>query len=121
MSSRFDLVTLDGDTSVLADFWSAALDLIELENEDAGRWIVLGTSTGERRLGLQSGVGHQGSMHLDLVCDGDEFAAEVDRLLSLGAHLVRPIRNEPYGSIVNLTDPLGNPFDLCHYRSPRTG
>ncbi len=33
----------------------------------------------------------------------------------LGARLVAPPRREPYGSIANLCDPDGNPFDLCAY------
>ena len=44
-----------------------------------------------------------------------EFDAELERLVGLGATLVEPPRREPYGSIANLADPDGNPFDLCAY------
>lgn len=116
VGTRFDLVTLDGDTTVLATFWSAALDLVELEQEDHGRWIVLGTRDGLRRIGLQTGPTRPGSMHLDLSVSPAEFTSEIDRLTGLGATVVRPTRDEPYGSIANLADPAGNPFDLCAYR-----
>ena len=114
--SRFDLVTIDTPgTDRLAAFYSAALGLMEVEREDGDRWVVLADPTGERRLGFQRGVHRPGGIHLDLACDPTVFAAEVERLVALGASLVRPVRVEPYGSIANLADPDGNPFDLCAY------
>ena len=116
MTARFDLVTLDSPApDDLARFWAAALDLVEVEREDGDRWIVLG-DTGARRIGIQRGTTTVGSVHLDLVCATDEFDAETARLLDLGALALDGPRHEPYGSIVNLTDPDGNPFDLCAYR-----
>lgn len=118
MTSRFDLVTIDTpDTSRLARFWSAALNLTELEREDIDRWVVLGTVDGQRRLGLQRGVSRPGGVHLDLACDVAEFEPEVERLAGLGAVLVRPVRHEPYGSIANMADPDGNLFDVCAYHA----
>jgi predicted enzyme related to lactoylglutathione lyase len=55
-------------------------------------------------------------MHLDLACLTDDFDTERARLVGLGARLLAPPRIEPYGSIANLADPDGNPFDLCAYR-----
>jgi predicted enzyme related to lactoylglutathione lyase len=55
-------------------------------------------------------------MHLDLVCEPADFDSEVERLVGLGARLAAPPRREAYGSIANLADPDGNPFDLCAYR-----
>jgi predicted enzyme related to lactoylglutathione lyase len=115
MASRFDLVTLDGDTSVLEAFWSAALGLVELEREDVDRWVVLGDADGTRRLGLQRGSYRAGSVHLDLACELDEFDAEVERLVALGATIERAVRREDYGAIINMADPEGNLFDLCAY------
>ena len=116
MTARFDLVTIDSpDTDALAAFWSAALDLHEVEREDANRWIVLADADGARRLGIQRGATRPGSVHLDLSCRPDEFDAELDRLIELGAAQLHEPRREPYGSIVNLADPDGNPFDLCAY------
>ncbi len=116
MATRFDLVTIDSpDTDVLAAFWSAALDLHEVEREDGNRWIVLADGDGTRRLGLQRGVTRPGSIHLDLSCAPGDFDAELARLVELGATQLLKPRREPYGSIVNLADPDGNPFDLCAY------
>lgn len=89
--------------------------MVETEREDGDRWIVLSTSDGVRRLGIQRGATAPGSAHLDLACRGVEFDAELQRLNDLGARLESPPRHEPYGSIANLSDPDGNPFDLCAY------
>ncbi|HUS41618.1 MAG TPA: VOC family protein [Ilumatobacteraceae bacterium] len=116
MAARFDLVTLDSPaTDALAAFWARALDLHEVEREDGDRWIVLADGAGVRRLGVQSGMTRAGSVHLDLVCERDRFDTEVARLVGLGASVVSAARLEPYGAIVNLVDPDGNPFDLCAY------
>ena len=117
MTARFDLVTIDSpDTEATARFWSHAADLHEVEREDVDRWIVLADATGLRRLGIQRGIARSGSVHLDLSCEPDVFDDEVARLTGLGAQLLGEPRREPYGSIANLSDPDGNPFDLCAYR-----
>lgn len=119
MPAAFDLVTIDSpQPAALAAFWSAALRLVESEHEDDGRWIVLSTPGGERRLGLQRGASRvDGGMHLDLRCTVDEFDGELRRLLDCGAVALRPSRCEVYGQIANLADPDGNPFDLCAYEA----
>ena len=117
-ASRFDLVTLDtAHTELLAKFWAAVLDLIELGREDGDRWIVLGERGGLRRLGFQRAAGacDASRLHLDLTCDQQDFDGEVARLVALGATLLSPARTESYGSIANLVDPDGNLFDLCAY------
>ncbi len=119
MTTRFDLVTLDApDTNAAAAFWSAAASLPEVEREDVDRWIVLADDDGRRRLGIQRGLTRAGSVHLDLACAPADFDSEIERLVALGARLVAPPRREPYGSIANLADPDGNPFDLCAYAAP---
>ena len=117
MATRFDLVTIDSpDTDALAAFWSAALDLHEVEREDGNRWIVLADGDGTRRLGIQRGVDPSG---LDppgpVVCARRLRRRNSARLVALGATQLAELRREPYGSIVNLADPDGNPFDLCAY------
>ena len=115
-ATRFDLVTLDSQaTDDLAQFWSSAADLHEVEREDVDRWIVLADRAGMRRIGIQRGVARVGSIHLDLACPPDLFDAELHRLVALGALLLAEPRREPYGSIANLSDPDGSPFDLCAY------
>ncbi len=117
MPASFDLVTLDSPSpDGAAAFWCAALSLTETEREDEDRWIVLSDRDGVRRLGLQRGNTRPGTVHLDLACAVGEFDSEHARLVGLGAIELRPPRHEPYGSIVNLTDPDGNAFDLCAYR-----
>ncbi len=116
MPARFDLVTLDSPaTDACAAFWSSVLDLHEVEREDIDRWIVLADVDGVRRLGVQRGATRPGSVHLDLACALDEFDGELTRLVDLGATQLHDPRREPYGSIANLADPDGNPFDLCAY------
>jgi predicted enzyme related to lactoylglutathione lyase len=112
----FDLVTIDSpDTDRLAGFWSAVLDLQEVEREDGDRWIVLADRSGVRQIGIQRGTVRPGSIHLDLACAPEDFDSEVDRLLALGASAVAEPRVETYGAIANLADPDGNLFDLCAY------
>ena len=120
-------MTIDAVNAVeLAGFWGRALGLSVVENEDEGRWIVLGSAGHPRVIGFQriAGIsrsaaaweGHaKARMHLDLVCDVAVFADEVQRLIDLGAARLRPDRVESYGSIAALADPEGNVFDLCAY------
>ncbi len=130
MTTQFDVVTVDAvNADALARFWAAALGLCELQREDeggAGRWIVLGDAQRSRRLGVQRIVGlttadpqtsgsAKARWHLDLACALEEIEAECDRLMNLGATLVRPVRYESYGAIAALADPEGNLFDLCAY------
>lgn len=115
-ATRFDLVTIDTpNTDRLADFWAAAMDLVETEREDGDRWVVLSGRDGSRRLGFQRGTHRPGGTHLDLVCSLDDFEREADRLRGLGAKDTRPPRSESYGRIANFVDPDGNAFDLCAY------
>lgn len=115
MPTHFDLVTIDSpNTNRLAAFWSAVVDLVEVEREDGDRWILLADRQGTRRLGFQRGIHRPGGTHLDLTCGLDEFDAELSRLVDLGS-AVLDIRTEPYGRIANLADPDGNVFDLCAY------
>ncbi len=117
MPASFDLVTFDSPTpDDLAAFWTSVLDMVESEREDGDRWIVLSTSDGTRRIGIQRGRSVVGSTHLDLACRPDEFDDELARLAACGAVVRSPPRHEPYGSIANLADPDGNLFDLCAYR-----
>ena len=68
MSTQFDLVTIDTpDVDRLADFWTAALDLVEVEREDVDRWVGLADRAGVRRIGLQRGPHRPGGTHLDPV------------------------------------------------------
>lgn len=129
MSVRFDLATIDAaDSKLLVSFWSNALELVVTEDEDDGRWTVLGDATAPRQLGIQrisdlaaavpSWTGAaKPRVHLDLACSPAEVIEQVERLISLGATRLRDDRNEAYGFIATLADPEGNVFDLCAYKS----
>jgi predicted enzyme related to lactoylglutathione lyase len=126
-SLAFDLVTIDAvDSVVLAKFWAVVLNLEVTESEDDGRWIVLGSPSNPRILGIQRIPGlvfaeariegeSKVRIHLDLRCDQESFDAEVDRVVGLGAHELRPRRRESYGYIATLADVEGNVFDVCAY------
>ncbi len=127
MPSTFDLVTIDAmDSERMARFWASALSLVQVQSEDAGRWIVLADATGRRRIGVQR-IAEMGAasprwdgtdkprLHLDLVCEPHEFDTEVARLFQLGASPLRPLRHEDYGAIATMADVEGNVFDLCAY------
>jgi hypothetical protein len=131
-ATSLDVTTIDAvDSERLALFWAAALNLVECEREDDGRWIVLGIAVGPelvRQLGVQRIAGLRQSpahangpgksrLHLDLRCRPDMFADEVHRLCLLGATQLGPPRTESYGQIANLSDPEGNIFDLCAYKA----
>ena len=116
MTTAFDLVTFDSpDPDHASRFWCSALDLHVTEREDDGRWVVLSDAAHTRRIGLQRGRVVPGSVHLDLVCEIEEFHAEHHRLVALGAVEMSAPRHLDYGWIVNLSDPDGNRFDLCAY------
>jgi predicted enzyme related to lactoylglutathione lyase len=124
---QFDLVTIDAvDSIVLAQFWAAALGLQITETEDNARWIVLGSERNPRVIGIQRIQGlafteariegvSKARIHLDLRCDQATFDVEVDRIVALGAHELRPRRKESYGYIATLADVEGNVFDVCAY------
>jgi hypothetical protein len=123
----FDLTTVDAvDSVALAAFWAAALHLEVTETEDSNRWIVLGSGSRPRILGIQRIVNlamasaeiegtSKARIHLDLRCSIAAFDSEVDRLVALGARELRPRRREYYGHIATMADVEGNVFDVCAY------
>jgi catechol 2,3-dioxygenase-like lactoylglutathione lyase family enzyme len=98
------------DIEAMTEFWTQALQLTPSSREPDDDFRVL---RGERvNLSLQladTPVTARDQMHLDLY--SDEPAAEVERLLGLGAGYVRE-HVEPGDSYV-LVDPEGNEFCVC--------
>jgi hypothetical protein len=129
---EFDLTTIDAVDSVgLAAFWAAALRLEVTETEDSNRWIVLGSNSRPRVLGIQRIENlalataeiegkSKARIHIDLRCSVEAFDAEVIRLAGLGAHELRPRRREYYGYIATMADVEGNVFDVCAYPDSAT-
>jgi hypothetical protein len=116
MPSRLVAIVIDSvDPRPVADFWCAVLDWKVIEETEEGisiappdrAWPVIDvvvvpedeTKTIKNRL------------HLDLRADGVSTAAELDRLLELGARRV-DVGQGPDVSWVVLADPQGNEFCL---------
>jgi predicted enzyme related to lactoylglutathione lyase len=99
------------DLDTMSAFWAAALGLTPGPITEEGRFQVLG---GERvNLSLQvarTPVTSRDQMHLDLYTDTQ--ADEVERLVSLGASVVRH-NADPEDDYVVMTDPEGNEFCVC--------
>ena len=91
------------------DFWTAALDY-RLREAPSHDWATLIPRSGEgAQLALMlvdSDKAHR--HHLDLTAE--DQAAEVDRLLALGASRFADWDYEPDADYVVLTDTEGNPF-----------
>ncbi|MFF2020486.1 VOC family protein [Streptomyces sp. NPDC058171] len=97
-----------------AAFWTQALGYVPRE-EMTDDWVVLVPADGN---GAQLSLGRSRTpvqthprVHLDLYAqDAADQAAEVDRLLSLGAHRVDWDAYPPDPDFVVLADPDGNRF-----------
>lgn len=98
---------------VIADFWCAVLGWEVVYEEHGilsvgrpdGTWPVIDV------LPVQSPKQAQNRLHLDLRADGISTAAELERLLALGARRV-DVGQGPDVSWVVLCDPEGNEFCL---------
>jgi predicted enzyme related to lactoylglutathione lyase len=98
------------DLEAMTAFWTAALGL-SAESADPEFRVIRG---GRANLSLQRArtpVTARDQMHLDLY--SDDVAAEVERLVGLGAAWVRESREDPDDQYVVLRDPEGNEFCVC--------
>ena len=99
------------DLDLMTAFWSEALDLRPGPVDPAGDFRVLGGT--HVNLSLQvavTPVSARDQMHLDLYTA--EQAVEVERLVRLGARVVRT-HHDPSDDYVVLADPEGNDFCVC--------
>ncbi|MCK7622307.1 VOC family protein [Streptomyces sp. RS10V-4] len=102
------------DVRRAAAFWTAALDYVPRE-ESADDWVVLVPRDGT---GVQVSLGRSRSpvqeyprVHLDLYAgNAADQAAEVERLVSLGARRVAWDRYPDDADFIVLADPEGNRF-----------
>jgi len=106
-----------GDVRRAADFWMQALRYVPREGSDPDdpTWIVLVPASGagtHLALGLsESPVQEHPRVHLDLYAsDAADQAAEVERLVSLGAERVDWDLYPDDPDFVVLADPEGNRF-----------
>ena len=99
------------DIDTMSEFWATALDLTPGPITEGGRFRVLG---GERvNLSLQvaqSPIVCRNEIHLDLYTD--DAAAQVQRLVGLGATVVRH-NADPRDTYTVMKDPEGNAFCVC--------
>ena len=96
------------DIKLMTSFWSQALDLAPSSTAEDDDFRVLRGEHGSLSLQLsRTAVSARDQMHLDLY--SDDQAAEVKRLVGLGAKIVRHNRH-PEDDYVVMTDPEGNEF-----------
>lgn len=107
-----------------AAFWAAALDYVPREGEPDEKWVVLVPAGGgggvQIALGIsESPVQDHPRVHLDLYAgDAADQAAEVERLLSLGAQHVDWDLYPEDPDFVVLADTEGNRFCVIDTSHP---
>jgi predicted enzyme related to lactoylglutathione lyase len=99
------------DIDLMTRFWAQALGLTPSSTDPGDSFRVL---RGDRiNVSLQvatTPVSARDQMHLDLY--SDDQSAQVDRLVELGARVVRH-EVEPDDDFIVMTDPEGNEFCVC--------
>ncbi|WIY02351.1 VOC family protein [Amycolatopsis mongoliensis] len=110
MAIRMGMITIDcADPRGLAEFWTAALGTT-VDRDYEGEFLVLAPTEGGLPLGLQrvpEPRAGKNRVHVDF--GGDDRAAEVKRLVELGAKEVAE-HEVPGLAWTVLTDPEGNVF-----------
>jgi predicted enzyme related to lactoylglutathione lyase len=101
-------------------FWQAALDYVRREEGDSDDFVLLRPRNGvgpNLSLDLHhASVQIPPRIHLDLYAD--DQAAEVERLIGLGATAVHWDKRPPDADYVILADPEGNRFCVVDARPP---
>ncbi len=112
---RIAMVTVDSrDPRALAQWWRQVLGG-ELADGSNGDFVILDTESGARVAfqRVDEPTPGKNRLHLDLATGAGERAAQVERLVALGASIVaRHDHREGFGW-VTLADPEGNEFDLA--------
>ncbi|MGY1855166.1 VOC family protein [Modestobacter sp. SYSU DS0290] len=112
MTSRIAALAIDAsDPRIIADFWCAVLGWSVLEQDDDV--ISIGGGAGQQIdvLAVPEAKTVKNRLHLDLRADGSSTAAELARLLALGARRVDVGQADDVTWTV-LADPEGNEFCL---------
>lgn len=108
-------ITFDcADALVAARFWSAALDR-PLPDDATSEFVQLAGSPAWSFIAVPEPKAAKNRVHVDL--DVADLAAEVDRLLALGARHVGDF-DEQGERWTTLADPEGNEFDLVAQAPP---
>jgi Glyoxalase-like domain len=112
-----------GDVRRAVNFWCRALDYVR-RDEVRADWAVLVPADGRPGPGLslalsETPVQEYPRVHLDLYAgDAADQAAEVDRLVALGAERVDWDRYEAGSDFIVLADTEGNRFCVIDTGSP---
>lgn len=114
MSSRISSISINAvDPRLLADFWCSVLDWHVVEEDEHG--ISIGARDGAWPtidiFSVPEPKSTKNRVHLDVRADGTTVAAELQRLLDLGARRV-DVGQGPDVSWTVLADPEGNEFCL---------
>jgi len=112
MTSRIAVLAVDAtDPRTVADFWCAVLGWSVVETD--GTSISIGDGAGRQIdvLPVPEARTVKNRLHLDLRADGSSTAAELERLLALGARRV-DVGQAADASWTVLADPEGNEFCL---------
>ncbi len=114
MTSQLATVVIDStDPTALAGFWKEVLGWVAVEKDDTGVSLA---APGTRMpaldiLRVPEAKEGKNRLHLDLRADGLTTAAELERLLALGARRA-DVRQAQDATWVVLADPEGNEFCL---------
>ncbi len=114
MTSRIANVTVDAvDPFRLAVFWKAALGWVVVEQDETGVSLAApGTTMPALDIfKVPEAKTVKNRLHLDLRADGSSTAAELDRLMSLGATRLDVGQGGDVTWVV-MADPEGNEFCL---------
>jgi predicted enzyme related to lactoylglutathione lyase len=110
----FGLVLDCEDAAVLAPFWAAALDYVEVGGAGAYVMLLPNDRPGPKLLLQQVGERKavKNRMHLDI--DASDIEAEAARLERLGARRAAPGQIAEHGTHwILMVDPEGNEFCVC--------
>ena len=118
---RIGSIVIDcNDFESMMSFWQEALQYVPREPPENG-WVVLKDPKGK---GPNVSISRTPEprpddyrLHLDLYAENQ--AAEVKRLMRLGAKMIQPA--EEGKDYVTLADPDGNPFDVVQIPRDRLG
>jgi len=100
------------DIEAMTRFWANALDLEPSSADPDDEFRLLRGSL--VNLSLQrsrTSVSTRDQMHVDLYTD--EQGVQVERLVGLGARIVRHVTDDPEDDYVIMADPEGNLFCVC--------
>lgn len=119
MPARIGAIVVDAiQPRMIADFWSAVLgwEVIEEDVDGVSIAAARGSSPTIDVLAVPEHKTVKNRLHLDLRADGVSTAAELERLLNLGARRVE-VGQGPDVSWVVLADPEGNEFCVLGSRA----